>query len=52
MVYKGILLDKNLQNPKDVAVKTVHGKLKKITNLNTMNETQHVEDFTFYVLLK
>ena len=28
MVYKGILLDKDLQNPKDVAVKTVHGKLK------------------------
>ena len=29
MVYKGILLDKNLQNPKNVAVKTVHGKLQK-----------------------
>ena len=51
MVYKGILLDKNLQNPKDVAVKTVHGKLKS-KKFDTMNETKHVKNFAFYLLLK
>ena len=37
MVYKGKLLDKNMQNPKDVAVKTVHGKLHKRNTMTQLN---------------